>query len=241
LISDDQYSFLLDLNLSYLSLSPADVGNDRWNNLMATPLEKARKDPKSTKGKILSKARTIFGDYGYHGATTRMIAEEVGIDISTLYYHWGEKSDLYQAVVEDVNEDLRIKLVEVEKKIHGLPLATRMEIAIDMIVDFLFRHPEISNLVLFRYFSKTRDEAMVDFRVPELIGDIAKSMGLCNDKSKVPYTISMKVLAMMNSMHNFVSGEDFFLSMLNIERKAYLSEVKETLKFILIPAFDGYK
>ncbi len=208
---------------------------------MATPLEKARKDPNSTKGKILSKARIIFGEYGYHGATTRMIADEVGIDISTLYYHWGEKSDLYQAVAEDVNEDLRLKLVEVEKKIHGLPLARRMEISIDMIVDFLFERPEISNLVLFRYFGKTRDESMVDFRVPELIGDIAKSMGLCKDKSKVPVAVSMKVLAMMNSMHNFVSGEGFFRSMLDIESKDYLSGVKETLKFLLIPAFDQYR
>jgi AcrR family transcriptional regulator len=36
-------------------------------------------------------ARKIFGEYGFHGTTTRMIAQEVGIDISTLHYHWGEK------------------------------------------------------------------------------------------------------------------------------------------------------
>ncbi|MBW1801886.1 MAG: helix-turn-helix transcriptional regulator, partial [Deltaproteobacteria bacterium] len=35
------------------------------------------------KGRILSAARRIFGEYGFHGATTRMIAQEVGIDIST--------------------------------------------------------------------------------------------------------------------------------------------------------------
>ena len=35
-----------------------------------------------------------------------MIAKEVGIDISTLHYHWGDKNDLYEAVVVDVNNDL---------------------------------------------------------------------------------------------------------------------------------------
>ncbi len=58
---------------------------------MRTPLEKARRDPESTKARILNVARKIFGEYGYHGGTPRMIAEEVGIDLSTIHYHWGEK------------------------------------------------------------------------------------------------------------------------------------------------------
>jgi len=206
---------------------------------MASSLEKARKDPDSMKARILQKARRIFGEYGYHGATTRMIAEDVGIDISTLYYHWGEKSDLYEAVVTDINEDLRQKLVEVESLIHGLPLAHRMELAIDIMTDYLFEHPEISNLVLFRYFGKTRDESLFNLAVPELVSDIARSMGLCKDKKNVPKMVRMKVLAMMNAIHNFISGEDFFRSMLDAKRDEYSSMVKETLKFILIPAFNN--
>jgi len=205
---------------------------------MVTPLEKARKDPDSMKAKILTKARRVFGEYGYHGATTRMIAEEVGIDISTLYYHWGEKSDLYEAVILDVYEDLRGKLAEVETQVHGQPLASRMDIAIDIMTDYLFEHPEIANLVLFRYFGKTRDESILDFYVPELVTDIARSMGLCKSKKSVPHAVTMRVLAMMNSIYNFVSGETFFRSMFAISRDEYIPLVKETLKFILIPAFN---
>ncbi len=205
---------------------------------MASTLEKARRDPDSMKARILTTARRIFGEYGYHGATTRMIAEEVGIDISTLYYHWGEKSDLYEAVVLDISEDLRLKLVEVEKVIRGLPLPQRMEISIDMMTEYLFDHPEISNLVLFRYFGKTRDESILNLTVPEVVSDIARSMGLCKDKRNVPADARMKVLSVMNSIHNFVSGEDFFRSLIAVEREQYISMVKETLKFILIPAFS---
>lgn len=167
-----------------------------------------------------------------------MIAEDVGIDISTLYYHWGEKSDLYEAVVTDINADLRQKLIEVEKVIHGLPLSRRLELAIDMMTDYLFEHPEISNLVLFRYFGKTRDKFVFNLAVPELVSDIARSMGLCKDKKNVPKMVRMKVLAMMNAIHNFISGEDFFRSMLDAKQDEYSSMVKETLKFILIPAFN---
>jgi AcrR family transcriptional regulator len=206
---------------------------------MPSPLEKARRDPDSTKARILKKARTIFGEYGFHGATTRMIADEAGIDISTLYYHWGEKGDLYEAVVIDISTDLQQKLAEVESIVRGRPLAERMDIAIDCMTDYLFEHPEISNLVLFRYFAKTRDESLLDFRVPEVVSDIARSMGLCKDKNRVPNIVKMHVLAMMNAIHSFVSGESFFRSMLDVQRDEYVSMVKETLKFILLPAFTG--
>jgi AcrR family transcriptional regulator len=207
--------------------------------MMVTPLEKARKDPDSMKGKILKVARRVFGEYGFHGTTTRMIAQEVGIDISTLYYHWGEKGDLYGAVILDITNDLRVKLEEVEKVIHGKPLGTRMGIAIDMMTDYLFERPEISNLILFRYFGKTRNQTGFDFHVPEFISDIALSMNLCRDKENVSAGVRMQVLAVMNSIHNFISGENFFRPMLSVERDEYILMVKETLKFILIPAFSG--
>lgn len=204
---------------------------------MATPLEKARKDPDSMKGKILKAARRIFGEYGYHGTTTRMIAQEVGIDISTLYYHWGEKGDLYEAVILDINEDLRLQLIEVERKIHGRPLAERMHIAIDTMTDYLFDCPEISNLILFRYFGKTRHDAPLDIRVPEFLSDIARSMNLSKSKGKASSRVLLKVLAMMNAIHNFISGENFFRPMLGLGREQYIEQVKNTLKFILIPPF----
>jgi len=204
---------------------------------MATALEKARKDPDSMKAKILTVARRIFGEYGFHGTTTRMIAQEVGIDISTLYYHWGEKGDLYEAVVLDIHEDLRQELVDVEKVIHGKPLAERMDISIDMMTDYLFDCPEVSNLILFRYFGKTRNPESLDFRVPELVSDIARSMDLTKDRKNVSIRARMRVLAMMNAIHNFISGENFFRPMLELERDEYITRVKETLKFLLIPAF----
>jgi AcrR family transcriptional regulator len=204
---------------------------------METSLDKARKDPESMKARILAVARRIFGEYGFHGTTTRMIAQEVGIDISTLHYHWGEKKDLYEAVILDINKDLRQSLVDVEKIVHGRPLAERMAIAIDVMTDYLFAHPEVSNLILLRYFGKTRHESSLDFKVPEFTGDIARSMGLTKDPKNVPPRAAMEVLTVMNGVHNFVSGENFFRPMTGLQREDYIFAAKETLKFILIPAF----
>ncbi len=51
----------------------------------------------------------------------------------------------------------------------------------------------------------------------------------------------MQVLAMMNAIHNFISGENFFRPMLKIEREEYITLAKETLKVILVPAFTSLK
>jgi AcrR family transcriptional regulator len=204
---------------------------------MISTLEKARKDPDSMKAKILKVARRVFGQYGFHGTTTRLIAQETGIDISTLHYHWGDKANLYEAVIRDITDDLKNELAEVEKIIHGLPLDKRMEIAIDVVTDYLFACPEVSNIILFRYFGKTRHEATLDFHMPEFVSDIARSMRLSESSKNIPVEAKMKVLAMMNAIHNFISGEEFFRSMLDLGKEDYMLRVKETLRFILIPAF----
>ncbi len=204
--------------------------------MVKTTLEKAKKDPESMKARILAVARRIFGEYGFHGTTMRMIAKEVGIDISTLHYHWGEKKDLYEAVIIDINNDLGKKFIEVERIIHGRPLQERIAIGIDTMVDYLFLHPEISNMVLFRYFGKIRHEEPVDLKVPEFTIDIVRSMGLKQDKENISFSMTA-VLTIMNSIHSFISGENFFSPMVTQNKDEYITIVKETLKGIFIPAF----
>jgi TetR/AcrR family transcriptional regulator, regulator of cefoperazone and chloramphenicol sensitivity len=208
---------------------------------MPSALEKARQYPESMKGKILVAARRLFGEYGYHGVTTRMIAKDVGIDVSTLYYHWGEKQDLYEAVLTDLNDEISDKLTEIERIVGGKPMEVRLEVAIDVMCDHLFQNPEASNLMLFSYFSKTRIRTQLDTRMTEHLANIAVAMGLALDKSNIPPQANARVLAVWNSVINFASGESFFRPLLNLDQKEYVKVVKETLKFILIPAFTGQR
>jgi AcrR family transcriptional regulator len=208
---------------------------------MRSRLEKARQDPNSKKAKILAAARRLFGEYGYNDTTTRMIAKDVGIDISTLYYHWGEKQDLYEAVVMAVGEEIQAELNKIEHKVRGRSLTTRLEIAIDMMCDYLFGHPEISNLFLFGYFNKTRHGVTLDIRMAEHIANIAVAMDLAQNKTTVSTQAKARILAVWNTVLNFISGETLFRPMLDTSHEDYVKVIKETLKFILIPAFTTEK
>jgi AcrR family transcriptional regulator len=204
---------------------------------MPSPLEKARQDPASMKAKILAAARRIFGAYGYNRTTTRMIATEVGIDISTLYYHWGEKQDLYEALLTDINDEMSMKFKEVEQQAQGRSLTRRLEIAIDLLGDYLFMHPEVSNLILFGYFNHQPQEVTIDIKVADYVVNIAVAMGLAADRQSVSASAKARILSVWNSALNFISAEDYFRPILAIDHEAYVKVVKETLKFLMVPAF----
>jgi AcrR family transcriptional regulator len=204
---------------------------------MASNLEKARQDPTSMKARILTAARRLFGQFGYNDTTTRMIAGEVGIDISTLHYHWGEKRDLYEGVLMDISDEIQERLIAIEDATSGKSLSIRLEIALDMMCDYLFSHPEVSNLILFGYFNKTDHGVTLDIKIASYISNIAVAMGLAEDRSRVSAEAKARILAVWNTVLNFISGESAFRPMLKTNRAEYVRVVKETLKFILVPAF----
>lgn len=204
---------------------------------MPSTLEKARKNPDSNKARILTAAKKLFGEYGFQGTTTRMIAKKVGIDISTLYYHWGEKADLYEAVITDLNEGIEEQFAVIERRSRGKGLSDRLDIAIEVMCDYLHESPEISNLLLLGYFSNSKTEVSLDEKVAGHIANIAIAMRLADDKEHVSPRAKARIMILWNAVLNFISGESFFRPILEVERSEYLDVIKETLKDLLIPAF----
>ena len=47
---------------------------------------------------ILDAAEVIFADKGFHGATTRAIAEHAQANAALIHYYFGSKEALYEAV-----------------------------------------------------------------------------------------------------------------------------------------------
>lgn len=62
-------------------------------------MRKSKRDD-SSKDAILRAATSLFATKGYHGTSTRDIAEKSGYNLSTMHYHFGGKRELYLQVVE---------------------------------------------------------------------------------------------------------------------------------------------
>ncbi len=65
------------------------------------------RDPEATREAILTAATDEFAEHGLGGARVDRIAERAGINKRMLYYYFGQKEDLFLAVLERAYEKIR--------------------------------------------------------------------------------------------------------------------------------------
>lgn len=96
---------------------------------------KARKPVSPTATKILKAAKTRLTQDGFAGLSTRKVAEEAGVPLSQIHYHFGSKQELLLGLLRTENE----QLLERQTEMFGrdLPLWKRWEQACDYLDDDL--------------------------------------------------------------------------------------------------------
>jgi len=52
------------------------------------------------RGRLLDSAESLFAGRGLFGVTTRQVADAAGVDVALIYYHFKNKSGLFDAVLE---------------------------------------------------------------------------------------------------------------------------------------------
>ncbi|MFB9862679.1 TetR/AcrR family transcriptional regulator [Rufibacter immobilis] len=60
----------------------------------------SQKEKIDKKEHLLEVAERVFGELGYEGASTRVLAQEAGVNMAMLNYYFGSKDGLLKAVVE---------------------------------------------------------------------------------------------------------------------------------------------
>jgi AcrR family transcriptional regulator len=59
---------------------------------------------------LLTVARRLFADHGYHGLSMEQLADAAGVSKPVLYQHFPSKRELYLALVNDANAELEAKV-----------------------------------------------------------------------------------------------------------------------------------
>jgi AcrR family transcriptional regulator len=65
----------------------------------AVPLGATRRDPGATRERILNAALAEFAANGFAGARIQAIAQRAGVNARMLYHYFGEKDDLFRAIL----------------------------------------------------------------------------------------------------------------------------------------------
>lgn len=93
----------------------------------------------STKARLLQVAIQLFAQKGFHGTSTREITKQAGTNLSSLYFHWQSKENLYLAVYRHMFELLTQKAEEIVDLLEdGLGSHKPLEEVLDPITERIF-------------------------------------------------------------------------------------------------------
>jgi AcrR family transcriptional regulator len=83
---------------------------------------------KKTKEALIGAAGQLFAIYGFHGISTRTIAEEAGENVGSIHYHFGSKSGLLEATYRAMFEVLENEPLDYMENRESLLLSDRGKI-----------------------------------------------------------------------------------------------------------------
>jgi len=127
------------------------VGASRRNR----PEHLQARDNQATKERLLQVATALFAQKGFHGVSTREITQQARANLSSLYFHWRSKENLYLAAYRDLFQRLAELTQEFFALLEkGLRTHESLEQVIyplaDLVFDFYEVNPELARLNLHR-------------------------------------------------------------------------------------------
>jgi AcrR family transcriptional regulator len=97
-----------------------------------------------TKRRLLRVALKIFADRGYAGASVQAIVDAARVTKPTLYYYFGSKAGLYQALLDWANDE-RLRIMR-EAAGHSASLSGQLVEVLAAIFEFIDGHRELMRL-----------------------------------------------------------------------------------------------
>lgn len=101
-----------------------------------------------TKQRLLDAALAVFARRGYDGASTREIAQQAGVALAALPYHFKTKDALWRAAADSIFARLRRAFADGPLGADDRDTATRLRLVLREFVLFCSRHPELHHFML---------------------------------------------------------------------------------------------
>ena len=105
----------------------------------------------STRHQVLQAALRKFADCGYEGTSVQDIVEAAQVTKPTLYYYFGNKAELYQALVDYAHEERR-RLMQAAAE-RGDTLAGKLVEILAAVFDFLQNNRDLMRIAFATAFA----------------------------------------------------------------------------------------
>jgi AcrR family transcriptional regulator len=137
-----------------------------------------QRDPEGMRLRILEAAKQEFSTHGIGGARVDRIAQKAGANKRMLYYHVGNKEDLYLAVLEGAYEKIRAE--ERELDLEHLDPPQAIERLIDFTWNYFIKNPEFlallntENLAKAKHLKRSTKVKSMHSPFVEMIRDVVR-------------------------------------------------------------------
>lgn len=188
---------------------------------MAKTGKQGKKAELSPKERILEHAIDAFSKWGFHGTTTRAIARESDSNISALHYYWGDKRELYEAAVIEVNKKIGRSHKEIGEEIRDCLPEEKIAIAVEVMSRMLFSNPECAALYIMDANFRNEDG---DGRVGEGVKESAMRNYLAIFREffgeEKPSQLDMiALIAMIHMVNHLVASRSYFMQVLDMDKE----------------------
>ena len=108
----------------------------------ATKPVRRRSSGQQTRAEILAAAERHFAERGFEAARLEDIAADVGIRRAAIFYYFGDKNELYAAVLDEVFAGALAAVPS------SGSVAERLEASLTGWIDYVARRPSVARLIL---------------------------------------------------------------------------------------------
>jgi len=112
------------------------------SNFAATKPVRHRSSGHQTRAEILTAAERHFAERGFEAARLEDIAADVGIRRAAIFYYFGDKHELYAAVLDEVFAGAMAAVPS------GGSVAERLEASLTGWIDYVARRPSVARLIM---------------------------------------------------------------------------------------------
>lgn len=186
----------------------------------------------STKEHILLSTIEAIEKHGLTHLTTRLIAEEAGVNNAALHYYYGTKEQLVDAAL---NQTTRHFLEDAEVILSSeRPIDARLQELLDYILDGVARYPNIirAHLLGPLYYANRQEELMYLFGSwLQLAEDAILKSGVNENKQQIKFSLNMIFSSiLMSGLFNTPGNDNAWMDLQDPEmRAAFINQAVEML------------
>ncbi|HTL35579.1 MAG TPA: TetR/AcrR family transcriptional regulator [Kofleriaceae bacterium] len=116
---------------------------------MATTLDPSERAKQERRRQIMTAAKLVFADAGYHGASINAIIEKAQIARGTFYLYFESKATVFDAILDQAMAELRSRIhrIEVDDK-NAPPPQAQLREQILATLDFIVKDRPLATLLL---------------------------------------------------------------------------------------------